>query len=392
MNFLKISFSITVLFTLLTGCSKEGKKNIINNIKLETNAHQSVYFKATEKYSYSNQPDTTLTEYDIWIKRDPSDSLRKGFVWVDNHYRPYNMVYEKGTFYLTIPPKKTTVPYPNFKEDFISSIDWIDTFLKTEKFAEFATKNNAVIKNIEYKGEPCASIEIKLPKGKEGKETIQTYIINKKNLFPVYAKLVIKDQGITYTNELNFYNMIFDDVNLDGLKERQKRILASNPLDPEGGESDVAYEERMLHTGISAPLFKGKYYGTGKTFNLEDHIGKEVILIDFWYTHCPPCVRAMPALSELYTKYKDKGLKIYGLNSVDNQPRSMDNLNKFLKKRKLSYEVILTQPEVDQAYKIKAYPSMYIIDKKGKVSFVEVGFDKEKFKKVIEHIEKLINE
>jgi thiol-disulfide isomerase/thioredoxin len=392
MNHFKLFFFLTITFSVLLSCSKEKKKNIVNDIKLETGTHESVYFKTTEKYYYSNQPDTTLTQYDVWIKKDPADSLRNGFVWVDNHYRPYNMIYENGTFYLAIPPKKTTVPYPDYTEDFISAIDWIDIFLKPEKFTELTSKNNTVISNIEFKGEPCSKIEISLPKDKNGKETIQTYIISKKNLFPVYAKMIIKDDQTTYTNELDFHNVIFDDVNLKELKERQKRIFAANPLEPEGADSETAITERMLHIGTKAPLFEGTYYGTDKTFKLADHIGKDVILVDFWYTHCPPCVRAMPALSELYTKYKNKGLKIYGLNSVDNQPRSMDNLNKFLKKRKLGYEVILTRPEVDQVYKIKAYPSMYVIDKQGDVSFIEVGYDEEKFEKVIEHIEKLINQ
>jgi hypothetical protein len=35
---------------------------------------------------------------------------------------------------------------------------------------------------------------------------------------------------------------------------------------------------------------------------------------------------------------------------------------------------------------------MYVIDKQGDVSFIEVGYDEKKFEMVIEHIEKLINQ
>ncbi len=118
-------------------------------------------------------------------------------------------------------------------------------------------------------------------------------------------------------------------------------------------------------------------------------IGKNVIIVDFWYTHCPPCVRAMPALSELFTKYKDRGLKIFGLNSVDNQPHRLDNLDTFLGKRELSYDVILTEPAVDRMYKISGYPTMYIVDKEGNIALIEVGFDDEKFRLLTEKVEEL---
>ena len=65
-------------------------------------------------------------------------------------------------------------------------------------------------------------------------------------------------------------------------------------------------------------------------------------ILDFWYTHCPPCVKSMPYLSELYTQYKDKNVKIFGLNSVDNQPHSLEYLKTFLGKREITYYIILT--------------------------------------------------
>ncbi len=384
-------FHAIILLFLLISCSKQEPKDILMDITLKTGALQSVYFKATEKYFYSNQPDTTITRYEVWAKRDKTDSLRNGFVWVDNHYRPYNTFYEQGTFYLAIPPKKTTVSYPDYTEDFISPIDWIDIFLKPEKLQKLTESGSTVISNIEYKGEPCTKISIQLSKDQSNKEIKQTYIISKKKQFPVFSEIVVKDKGVTYTNKLSFKDVIFDQVDINELKERKKTILALNPLEPEGAESDVALAERMLHIGAKAPLFKGKYYGSDKTFELSELIGKKVILLDFWYTHCPPCVRAMPAISNLYSKYKDKGLMVYGLNSVDNQPRSLKNLDHFLRKRKLSYEVLLTQPEVDNAYKIKGYPSMYVIDKNGRISYVEVGYDEAKFEELIRHIESLIN-
>ncbi len=42
-----------------------------------------------------------------------------------------------------------------------------------------------------------------------------------------------------------------------------------------------------------------------------------VVIIDFWATWCGPCIQAMPHLQELYDKYKDDGLLVYGINKED---------------------------------------------------------------------------
>jgi hypothetical protein len=70
----------------------------------------------------------------------------------------------------------------------------------------------------------------------------------------------------------------------------------------------------------------------------------------------------------------------------------LPNLDKFLAKRKISYPVIMTQSTVDLMYKIKAYPTMYVVDKSGKIAYVEVGFNEEKFDALKMKVEELLNE
>jgi len=49
---------------------------------------------------------------------------------------------------------------------------------------------------------------------------------------------------------------------------------------------------------------------SGETFKLGDHLGKDVVVIDFWTTFCQPCVGSLAHLNELYKKNKDKGLVV----------------------------------------------------------------------------------
>ncbi len=382
----KLIFLLIISLFLITSC-KEKKENVVSKTIKRTEARSSEHFKVTEKYHYSNAPDTTVTPFEVWAVRDKKDSLRNGYVWVNDYYRPYNMIYDNGNFYLAIPPKKTTVLYKNFKEDFISPVDWIDIFLKPAGLRTLVTQPQAktTISDTLYKGNSCAKITILFQSGAKK----YTFVIDKKLWVPLWSKMVVKSRNYTYTDELFFSDYSFNNVDLSKLKAEQKKVLKENPVKDEGENSEVIRMEKMLHVGDKAPLFTGKYYTTGKPFKLSDYIGKKIILVDFWYTHCPPCVRAIPALSKLYTEYKDKGIIFFGLNSVDNQPNSLGYLKTFLQKRNVSYNIVLTQPEVDLRYKINGYPSMYIINKQGKIAFVDIGFDQKKLSRLKEKIKQL---
>ena len=386
----KYLISIILPLIILSACSKK-EEDFMSKIVSGNKKHNSIQYKVAEKYYYSNASDTTVTPFDVWAVRDLSDSLRKGYVSVNNYYRPYNMTYERGDFYLTIPPKKTTVLYKHFNEPFISSIDWIDYFLNPEKLNKLAADPNTTVSFSDtlFRKKNYTKMVV-VTKRNNRLAQRDTYVIDNKTLVPVWAKMEAFKKDYVYTDELTFSGYKFDDVSIKDLKKKQEILLKENPVERDGDGSETSRLEKMLHIGDKAPLFSGRFYKTGKKFALPDYIGKKVIIVDFWYTHCPPCVRAMPYLSDLNKMFKDKGLIIFGLNSVDNQQHSMDNLNSFLSKRNLSYDVILTQPSVDIMYKINGYPTMYVIDKQGNIAYVEMGFDKEKFEKLKQKIEAML--
>ena len=387
----RLLFIAVASLVLLAGCNKKEEISI-SKITQQLASHQSFSFNVTEKYYYSNTKDTIVTDFEVWAVRDTDDTLRKGYVWVDNKYRPYNMIYETGHFFLVIPPKKTTVLYSTYHEPFISSIDWIDTFLRPETLEELNADTNVSIgfTDTKYQQKSCTRMEVTFKDNNKNVYEKHTYYLDNELLVPLWAKQESFKKGYIYTEELFFSNYEFDQVDIDILKELRKSLIKENPLE-RAADSEISRIEKLLHIGDKAPIFSGKQYSTGKKFSLADYIGKKIIILDFWYTHCPPCVRAMPYLSDLYKEYGEKELIVLGLNSVDNQPRSMDNLNSFLSKRDISYPVILTNPSVDIMYKINGYPTMYIIDLDGNIAFVEMGFDKESFETLKAKVNEMVN-
>jgi len=120
----------------------------------------------------------------------------------------------------------------------------------------------------------------------------------------------------------------------------------------------------------TAPDFSLKNFDGGRT-KLSDYRGK-VIILDFWATWCPPCIKEIPDFVELQKEYGDKGLAILGI-SLDQNPKQV--LPKFIKKYKVNYPILLTDGKVDKAFGgVTGIPTTFVIDQKGEIYKQYVGF------------------
>ena len=134
----KIFLLLALPLFLFANCNNT-TEDFIPKLTKELKSHNSLHYKINEKTYNSNTPDTTITPYEVWVTRDNKDTLRNGYVWIDNNYRPYNMIYDAGNFYLSIPPKQTTIQYSNYTEALVSEIDWIDVFLMPDRLKNLAS-------------------------------------------------------------------------------------------------------------------------------------------------------------------------------------------------------------------------------------------------------------
>ena len=91
-----------------------------------------------------------------------------------------------------------------------------------------------------------------------------------------------------------------------------------------------------------------------------DFAGKPLVL-EFWATWCPPCLKSIPHLNELYNKHKSKGLVIVG---VTNEKR--DVVEKFLKKTKMDYFPAL-DANLGRTFGVTGIPHAVLVDKTGKI-------------------------
>jgi cytochrome c biogenesis protein CcmG, thiol:disulfide interchange protein DsbE len=114
----------------------------------------------------------------------------------------------------------------------------------------------------------------------------------------------------------------------------------------------------------------------GSNVRLSDYRGK-IVLVNFWGTWCEPCKDETPALQAAYTKLRDRGLVIIGVD-LRNQERAGANgdtdVRDFTERYGLTYPIALdVAGETARAFQIYPIPTSYFIDQNGMIRYVRIS-------------------
>jgi len=111
--------------------------------------------------------------------------------------------------------------------------------------------------------------------------------------------------------------------------------------------------------------FTLKEYGSEKIFKLSDHLGKKIIVMNFWASWCTSCATEIPDLHKLKRKYPNA--LFLGLNAGEKAYK----MKKFIKRHKFNY-LILKDPnrKVSKSFGVTDLPKTIVIGKDRKVQFL----------------------
>ncbi|NRB84901.1 MAG: TlpA family protein disulfide reductase [Winogradskyella sp.] len=211
-----------------------------------------------------------------------------------------------------------------------------------------------------------------------------TIIINKSNYLP--SKIIMPNGptgSMSRTIENLNFNYQIDDRTWTGdllpknytritLQDYFKRMQENMTL--QSKESQTNSEKQKLDDWKIPDL------ATDKLVDFSQFRGK-VVLLEFWFKYCGPCVKAVPELNELSKKYKKDEFLLYGVEFRENFPKA--DLQKYVSKIKIDYPVLYKGKELASKYSVQAAPTFMIIDKEGKIVYLESGFDKERIETII---------
>lgn len=107
----------------------------------------------------------------------------------------------------------------------------------------------------------------------------------------------------------------------------------------------------------------------GRHIALSDYRGK-LVLVNFWTTWCPPCVKEIPSLGRLQERL---GREDFAVLSVD-IGETAEAVTAFLRKVEAGYPVLL-DPEgtTVKAWDIRAFPTSFLLDCSGRIRYAYFG-------------------
>ena len=105
----------------------------------------------------------------------------------------------------------------------------------------------------------------------------------------------------------------------------------------------------------------------GSGFRLSDQIGKNAVVLNFWYPSCPPCREEMPVFQEAWQRVQDGDVLFLGVfvpQGFDSEQDTRD----FIQEIGSTYHFATDKmARIALQYRLEYFPKTYFIDKSGRI-------------------------
>ncbi len=151
----------------------------------------------------------------------------------------------------------------------------------------------------------------------------------------------------------------------------QNTTTATTKKHPKAGEGDKeynAYLEQKNQSFVGKPIASIALKTTeGKSYNTAT-IKDKIVLLNFWFKECKPCITEIPSLNQLQQDFESKGVMVLGV-SLDSE----EKVKATMKEKNMKYQNVANGKWVAKKLEVMTYPTTFLIDKKGIIRHVFTG-------------------
>ncbi|MBR6185608.1 MAG: TlpA family protein disulfide reductase [Clostridia bacterium] len=97
---------------------------------------------------------------------------------------------------------------------------------------------------------------------------------------------------------------------------------------------------------------------------------KDLVLVNFWATWCPPCRMEFPFMQKAYAEYQDRVAVI----AMSVEPTDdLDTLRAFAQERGITFYVAQDEKKLGTMFWLESIPTTMAVDRFGRIAYVGVG-------------------
>lgn len=395
--FLPLAF---LLFCLLLFSSDSSQKNlfqerenwIFKKLNEAVGGIESVRYSAEYRIKFLANNDTLSAQGDCWFRRNDLDSLLDFDALIQAEDGKEYLYGPQGIFRVDHNEKSVFIGNAmtngiNLIKGNINGSLIFYPLLKGVNWTKLLEQDSVAIQLLEAEESGAYwVVEFAFPDEDEVVDNVMKLWVSKATYLPIRQTSVLTWEGMTQYKETIISNV---EINIDTIDWVLENYVAPDSYTITYPKSDLGPELKALENGSIAPTFVLPGLDQD-TIRLGDYKGK-VVLLDFWYMSCRPCIKALPHLDELSQTYKDRGVEVIGIDSPDN-PKRLEQLSDFVLKKGITYPTAVGDFAVDSLYNVRLYPTLYLINQKGEIAYSQFGFSESMLDTLVGKIEVLLEE
>jgi peroxiredoxin len=197
--------------------------------------------------------------------------------------------------------------------------------------------------------------------------------------YAVDENSIVKDSTGRQITKIEFYEAVMSgNYNFKPVKDKNGKTIEFTLVhtDKENNNTHLNIVSNTanaptttLTVGQVAPQMTGTDLSDSVLYDLSYYKGRKVVVLNFWFTRCKPCIDEIEDLNRIKERYKDRADIVFIAPTFD-YPEVVDS---FLTTHPFKYAILPEAYDAIRSYKAMAFPLNVIIDVDGKIAYVSAG-------------------